>query len=778
MKRITYLFALLVAASQWGVAVDPGWPRLLTNTGGKLLVYQPQVDSWESFRDLNARMAISLTAPGEKAVVGVLSVHADTVISNDDDTVVLTNIAVTKSYFPSLDEVAGPSMGALAATFLPQTVTMSLRKLVASVPANNSHPGVPVKNDPPLIFVSYQPAMLLQLDGEPARAPIQGTKLEIIYNTGWRLFFNKSDGQYYLLGNKQWMKAKDLSGPWATTTKLPGDFTKLLKQAGFSDLKPMIPPPASAPAAPKVFYATTPAELITFQGAPTYKGIVGTGLTYATNASTRIFQFPMTGTFYYPTAGRWFSASTLDGPWVYATPDLPPDFANLPPYGPFGDLLSTVPGTFEAKDAVLLAQIPTIVTVNPTTAAAKVKVTYAGEPQFVPIEGTSMSYANNTQDKVIQVGSLYYLCFQGIWFMSTTAQGPWQTATSVPQEIYTIPPSSPVYNVTYVTQSSMSDGNIQASYTAGYMGAFVVGTAVGAVIACGSGYYYPPYMYYGGFGYPYYYPRPYTYGAVPYYNTVSGAYGYRGGAYGPYGGASWGASYNPNTGTYARGATASTAYGSRSVGQAYNPYTGAYGATRQGSNAYSSWGSSVVSKNGQTAYTQHYSNARGSVGTAEGSNGGRAVAGSSAYGSGFAGKSSSGDMYAGHDGNVYKNTGSGWQKYDNGGWNDVNKPTGSQSFSQAASRENAASSGSFQRPSGSSDQLQGLNQQAQDRQRGEFQSGDFNQARSGGGGWGGGGGESRWGSGGGGGRWGDGGGGGRWGGGGGFGGGRFGGGRR
>ena len=29
------------------------------------------------------------------------------------------------------------------------------------------------------------------------------------------------------------------------------------------------------------------------------------------------------------------------------------------------------------------------------------------------------------------------------------------------------------------------------------------------------------------------------------------------------------------------------------------------------------------------------------------------------------------DYYADHDGNVYKNTGSGWEKYDNGSWNSV-----------------------------------------------------------------------------------------------------------
>ena len=123
---------------------------------------------------------------------------------------------------------------------------------------------------------------------------------------------------------------------------------------------------------------------------------------------------------------------------------------------------------------------------------------------------------------------------------------------------------------------------------------------------------------------------------------------------------------------------------SRSVGEAYNPYTGAYGATRQGSNAYGSWGQSVVSKNGNTAYTQHASNAYGSAGTVQTSAGGKGAATSTAYGNTAAGKTSNGDMYAGHDGNVYKNTGSGWQKYDNGSWNDVQKPTttSAQNYSQ------------------------------------------------------------------------------------------------
>jgi hypothetical protein len=239
-----------------------------------------------------------------------------------------------------------------------------------------------------------------------------------------------------------------------------------------------------------------------------------------------------------------------------------------------------------------------------------------------------------------------------------------------------------VYNVTYVTQTTTSSGYVQSSHTAGYLGAFVLGAAVGAIVANGTGYYYPPYVYYPpryGYGYypPVYYPRPPTYGpiyATPYYNTRTGAYGMAQTAYGPYGSATRTASYNPYTGTSTRTVSASTYYGSRSAGQAYNPYTGTYAATRQGSSPTAQWGSSVITKGNQAAYTQHRTTSQGTVGSVQGSSGGRAVGANTIYGSAAAGKTASGDMYAGRDGNVYKNTGNGWQKYDNGNWNSVATP--------------------------------------------------------------------------------------------------------
>ena len=723
MKRIIFIvasLALVLASSTAGAAQDAGWPRTRTEKGNTLITYQPQVDEWKDFRELDWRMAISLTPAGGKPAVGVAVLHGQTTVDNDKKMVLITNIKIKRTHFPSLDPATAAQMEQLFLRFLPSAVTITLHQFAAVVPKPASMPGVPLKNDPPIILVSYKPAILLDVDGPPVRAQVQNARLEYVVNTHWPLFFDPEGSMFYLLAGDQWLTAASLEGPWAAAKKLPKDMTILAKQAEWKDLKKFIPPPPAKPNSdtPKVFYSTTPAEVILFNGKPAYTQIPGTGLRYATNTESYLFLYTPKNQYYFLTAGRWFRADSLGGPWTFATPNLPADFAQIPRSSPAAQVLASVPGTEEAKDAVLLAQVPTTVTVNPAAAAATAKVTYVGDPQFVPIEGTSLYYAKNTPQSVIKVGDLYYLCLQGIWFVSTSPQGPWQTAPNVPPVIYTIPPGAPVYNVTYVTQVTTTDGTVQASYTAGYTGAYVMGVATGVIIAGGTGYYYPPYVaVYPGYRYPVYYPTPYTYGTMAHYYSPTGAYGVSQTAYGPYGSATRTASYNPYTGTYARTASVSTPYGSAAAGRAYNPYTGASAATRQGSNAYASWGSSVVSKGGQSAYTQHYSSAQGTVGSVQTSSGGKAVGASGKYGTTTAAKTGSGDLYAGHDGNVYKNTGSGWQKYDSGSWNRVQTPTSTGASQQSMPSTAQQRSASFEQ-SGGSEQVQKMQQEAQNRQRG------------------------------------------------------------
>jgi hypothetical protein len=211
-----------------------------------------------------------------------------------------------------------------------------------------------------------------------------------------------------------------------------------------------------------------------------------------------------------------------------------------------------------------------------------------------------------------------------------------------------------VYGTPYVTP-----GYSTAAVVATGLLAFGVGIAVGAAInnsCCGWGYSYWNCNWHGG---------AVVYRSNVYYGNSAwhgGYYGSSATAYGAYGAARVGTAYNPSTGTYARGASTVTPYGTQKVGQAYNPNTGAYGATHQASNAYGSYGSSVVSKNGQTAYTQHQTTAQGSVGTVQTSSGGKGVASSGAYGNAAAGQTANGNKYAASNGNVYKNTGSGWNQ--------------------------------------------------------------------------------------------------------------------
>jgi hypothetical protein len=401
--------------------------------------------------------------------------------------------------------------------------------------------------------------------------------------------------------------------------------------------------------------------------------VTGTSLLWVENTESDIFRNGANGSFYYLVAGRWFSAQDLNGPWTFATPNLPADFRRIPVEHPRSRVLASVPGTDQAAEAVLLASVPQTARVNKKELKPP-EVYYAGQPEFSIIEGTSVERALNSDKDVFRLNDSFYLCYEGVWFHSTTPDGPWTVADSVPDEIYKIPPSSPAYHVTYVKEIEDENANddwVTYAAGAGYMGMMVGwGCAV-----WGSGWYYPPYYGYGGY-YPGYIWYPRTYGFAAWYNPYTGTYGRGAAVYGPYGGAGAFAAYNPGTGTYARGASVYGPYGSRSFAQAWNPRTGTYAQTRQGSNIYGNWGSSYVQRGDDWARTAHINNGVNGNRTSgiKTSEGGGMITRKTDNGRTTLGKTGSGDIYAGHDGNVYRKQDGQWQKWDNGSWNPAQKP--------------------------------------------------------------------------------------------------------
>jgi hypothetical protein len=669
------------------------WPRQITKGGNRLTYYQPQIDSWKDYRQLGGRVAVVLTSAGGESVTGMIILQAQTDTVMEDRTVVIHDIRVTDAFFPSLDEPTQQKMRSLSEDLLPkEAVPISLDRMLAAMEDQAPSSNTPaLQSVAPKIFVSIVPAILLLVDGSAVKAPIPQTSMEIVVNANWDLFFDSGIGSFYLAQPPLWLQSSTLDGPWVLATSLPPDMAKLPED--WAEAKKSIPlnlPPNAA--APRVFYSDGAAELIAFDGEPKWAPIPGTNLAYASNTDSDFFIDNSTNRFYYLSSGRWFSSLQRTGPWTFASDRLPTDFAKIPTDSPAADILPSVPGTDAARDAVMMAQIPTLAVVNKADAAAAVKVAYQGEPQFKPIEATRLSYAINTDSKVIKVGDLYYLCFQGVWFMSRSANGPWETATTVPAAIYQIPPSSPVYNVTYVRIYETTSQTVTCGYTSGYTGTFVLGLAVGATIAYGTGYRYPPYVYYPPRPYPvpYYVGYPRTYGVGVHYNYYSGGYYAQRSVYGPYGTASRAAWYNPSTGFYGRAATVQTVAGGATIGQAYNPWTGTYAATRQGSNAYSQWGSSVAIRGDQWAQAAHRSTINGTVAGIRTSEGAGFVGGVGRGGSGFVARDKDNNVYAGKDGNVYKkDPGGNWQKYGNAGWSGVNPPTTQYKTARAPTKQSA-----------------------------------------------------------------------------------------
>jgi hypothetical protein len=254
-----------------------------------------------------------------------------------------------------------------------------------------------------------------------------------------------------------------------------------------------------------------------------------------------------------------------------------------------------------------------------------------------------------------------------VWFVATSATGPWTVADNVPAVIYTIPASSPVHYVTYVKVYRADPTYVWVGYTPGYYGAMV--TEPGVVVY-GTGYTYVPYVSttvyvsypvtYGyatnmcwtpwagwafGFGVGFAWTAGWHYWAgcpaAPYWGAYWGpmyGWGYSAaggiGAWGPYGWAGTSGNIYSHAGPWHGVSRVSGGYnawtGNRwasQYGRAYNSATGTRAAGQRGavSNVYTgnyAFGASGVARNDATGIT-----AVGQRGTAGNAYTGREVSG-------------------------------------------------------------------------------------------------------------------------------------------------------
>jgi len=684
---LVFLFTAAGVAQQ---AKDRGWPRGYNlPSEGQIVIFQPQFASWDDQKHAVALAAISYVAKGaDKPVVGTIKIEADTQVALEQRLVRFSTFKITEANFQTLPKEQTAEIVKEIEKNIPEDDRIiALDRVLAYVDKSAIRPKnvAGMKSDPPKLYVTTMPAILVSFDGEPIWSPIKDNELKFAVNTNWDVFQHVPTGVYYLRNDASWYRGTSLTGAWSAAGKLPESFSKLPDEENWKDVRASLPG-APVKRLPSVFVTTDPAELIMLDGEPNYVPVPNTQLLWISNTESDLFRLGKEGLFYYLVTGRWFKAPTLHGPWTFATPELPEDFKSISLEHPRSRVLASVPGTQQAAEAVLLAQVPQIARVNKKELQAP-DVAYNGEPQYEAIQGTQLQRAKNTDKEIIKVGDAYYMCYQGIWFQANTPKGPWTIASSVPDEIYQIPPNSPSHSVTYVTVEQDDDADddwvTYASY-AGYSGLMI---GWGCTV-WGTGWYYPPYYWYGGY-YPIYYPYWRTYGYGAWYNQYTGRYGTAGRIYGPYGGVGFGARYNPGTGTYSRGAFAYGPYGARGAAEAYNPRTGTYAKTRQGSGVYGSWGSTHVQRGDDWVNTKRFTSSAGNTTRITRTDQGGMITRRGQDGRGFIGSNGE-NVYAGRDGNVYRRDQNGnWSKWENGNWNSANRPEQHSSVRDSMLNDNA-----------------------------------------------------------------------------------------
>ena len=217
----------------------------------------------------------------------------------------------------------------------------SLERVQAVVRENEKEIDMIQSDRPPAIVVSFEPAELIQTDGEAQFAPLEGTGLLYITNSDDDIFVDVASQQYYVLLSGRWFRSGSLYGPWAyvPADRLPVDFSGIregsakqmvlahvagTRQAHEALLDAQVPQTA------RVDRHTASAN-VDYDGNPQFQGIEGTDMSYAVNTALPVLRHR--NRYYLVESGVWFVSNSPHGPWAVAT-RRPASVAYLPPSVP------------------------------------------------------------------------------------------------------------------------------------------------------------------------------------------------------------------------------------------------------------------------------------------------------------------------------------------------------------------------------------------------------------------------------------------------------------
>jgi len=492
------------------------WPREVQLDKGLVTFYQPQPESFAA-NILEGRSAISYKPNEGEMVFGAYWFRAFLQTDLDSRTAVLDQVDVLRVKFPDMEDSSKVDKvkRRIEEELEAMKIVMSLDHLIATLDEAglDTESSKALKNDPPHVYYRRVPTVLVSFDGDPIWKEMKTEKLRIALNTPFFVVQDMISEKYFINGGDYWYVSEEpTADTWEQTNSIPPHVRKFSEENAPQKPEDDEEAEPTRLSPPEILVVTEPSELVVTDGEPKYTPIEGTDLLYVENSDSDIIMDINSQDHYILLAGRWYKAKKLeDDQWTYEEPtELPEDFAKVPADGGMGNIRVSVPGTDEAKDALLEQSIPQ--TAEVVRADANIEVNFDGDPKFKRVSGTEVSYAENSDKQVLKIGPKFYAVDNGIWFISDYPQGPYEVSDHRPEEVDQLPPDVPVYNTKYVYVYDVTPEVVYVGYLPGYTYSYVYG----GVVVYGTGYRYP--YWYGSV----YYPRPVTYGFSVHYNPYTG----------------------------------------------------------------------------------------------------------------------------------------------------------------------------------------------------------------------------------------------------------------
>ncbi|MCP5250045.1 MAG: hypothetical protein H6942_16205 [Candidatus Accumulibacter sp.] len=194
---------------------------------------------------------------------------------------------------------------------------------------------------------------------------------------------------------------------------------------------------------PRVIVSTTPAILVPIDGQPAIRPVADSRFERVINTRALIVRTRGDSAWYMHVFDGWLTATSLEGPWARASGE-PSGLSELARRLARKGLVDLLDGGPHANPK------PSLQNGVPTIYASQVPaelIVFKGQPNFVPIAGTGLLWAENTTADVLvnTANNDYYTLLSGRWYRASSLTGPWTytPANALPADFSRIPGNTP-----------------------------------------------------------------------------------------------------------------------------------------------------------------------------------------------------------------------------------------------------------------------------------------------------------------------------------------------